>query len=116
MIRLASALIRHSSYRPHLYRGLSVVGSVMLSAGALCASATTARSEGTEPGSAASKSYSMVPMHESDHFVQGKYDKAGNYVPPHYEPVSKPPFHGYFFKKKLPDDKTHKGNKSQEPG
>ena len=59
-------------------------------------------------GSAAPKTYSTIPMHSSDHFVQGKFDKTGNYVPPHYEPVSKPPFHGYFFKKKLPDDKENK--------
>ena len=47
--------------------------------------------------------YSMTPTSPSDHFVPGKYDKSGNYIPPHYQPVAKPAFHGYFFKKKPGD-------------
>ena len=116
MIRLVSASIGHSKCGRGLHRSLSVACAAMLSAAALCASTTAARSDGAESGSTAPKTYSMVPMHASDHFVQGKYDKTGEYIPPHYEPKSKPPFHGYFFKKKLPDDKTHKDQKVQEPG
>ena len=52
--------------------------------------------------------YSMSPSGPSDHFVEGKYDKQGNYIPPHYQAKSKPPFHGYFFKKK-PGDKDELG-------
>ena len=40
-----------------------------------------------------------VPMNSTDRYVQGKYDKTGTYIPPHYQPAAKPPFHGYFFKK-----------------
>ncbi len=113
MIRLASALIsmpgRDSRFRSR-HNGMSVLGTAILSAFALGASATAARSDQPYAGSAAPKSYSTVPTHASDHFVQGKFDKTGNYVPPHYEPVSKPPFHGYFFKKKLPDDKGKNHN------
>ncbi len=42
---------------------------------------------------------SPVPLSSTDRYVPGKYDKTGTYVPPHYQPVAKPPFHGYFFKK-----------------
>ncbi len=42
---------------------------------------------------------SPVPTNSTDHYVQGKYDRTGTYIPPHYQPVAKPPFHGYFFKK-----------------
>jgi len=41
----------------------------------------------------------MVPMQSTDHFVSGKYDKTGTYIPPHYQALKKPPFHGYFFNK-----------------
>ena len=37
-----------------------------------------------------------------DHFVPGKYDKTGSYIPPHYAPVAKPAFHGYFYKQNQP--------------
>nr|WP_321984825.1 hypothetical protein [uncultured Lichenicoccus sp.] len=43
---------------------------------------------------------SMTPNSMSDVYVQGKYNRTGIYVPPHYEPKPKPVFHGYFDKKK----------------
>lgn len=52
--------------------------------------------------------YSSVPAQASDHYVNGKYDKTGIYVPPHYQAVPKPAFHGYFFKKPVV-------NKDQKP-
>lgn len=118
MTRFASALISHSRRRLRFQsacRRMFLVRSAVLSAATLCTSAAAAQGDGTYPGSAAAKSYSTVPMHSSDHFIQGKYDKTGTYVPPHYEPVSKPPFHGYFFKKKIPDDKDHKNHEIPQP-
>ncbi len=41
-------------------------------------------------------SYAMTPSAPSDIFVQGKFNKSGIYVPPHYEAKPKPEFHGYF--------------------
>ena len=117
MIRLVLIQIGHVGHlgqRERQHR-TSFIRSAMFSAAALCASAAVAHGEGANPGSAANRTYSTVPMHSSDHFVQGKYDKTGIYVPPHYEPVSKPPFHGYFFKKKLPDAKDHKNQKVPAP-
>ena len=113
MIRLASASIITSGREVRCRsrrNGLSILGSALLSALALGAAATTARSEPPYAGPTVPKTYSTIPMHSSDHFVQGKFDKTGTYVPPHYEPVSKPPFHGYFFKKKLPDNKDNKNH------
>ncbi len=117
MIRLVQVQISHCGrgWQRHGVRRVSFIRSAVLSAVALCASATVVHGQGTGSGSAATKTYSTVPMHSSDHFVQGKYDKTGIYVPPHYEPVSKPPFHGYFFKKKLPEDKDHKNPKVPDP-
>ena len=46
----------------------------------------------------------------SDRYVNGRYDKTGAYIPPHYQPVSKPRFHGYFFNKKEGGDKAQKPN------
>ncbi|WP_205880251.1 glycosyltransferase [Lichenicoccus roseus] len=40
--------------------------------------------------------YSTTPSAMSDHYVQGRYNKDGIFVPPHYEPKAKPVFHGYF--------------------
>lgn len=79
---------------------LSISRVVLLSVGASCGLVGTAQAAGTRPSSTGSMSYSTVPMHSTDHFVQGRYDKTGIYIPPHYQPVTKPPFHGYFFKKK----------------
>ena len=42
------------------------------------------------------QAYSMTPSAMSDHYVQGKYNRNGVFVPPHYEPKAKPVFHGYF--------------------
>ena len=118
MIRLILAQISHSGRRWHLHgvrHRTSFVRPATLCVAALCGSAAVAHGQGIGSGPAAARTYSTVPMHSSDHFVQGKYDKTGIYVPPHYEPVSKPPFHGYFFKKKLPDDKDHKNHKVPDP-
>ncbi len=43
---------------------------------------------------------SMTPNSMSDVYVQGKYNRTGIYVPPHYEPKPKPVFHGYYDKQK----------------
>ena len=45
----------------------------------------------------------------SDRYVNGKYDKTGTYIPPHYQPVQKPRFRGYFF------NKEEGGDKAQNP-
>ncbi len=87
----------------------SISRVVLLSVGASCSLVEAAPAAGTRPGSTGSTgsmSYSAVPMHSTDHFVQGRYDKTGIYIPPHYQPVTKPPFHGYYFKKK--GEKVHK--------
>jgi len=62
------------------------------------------------------KTYSMVPTNPTDHFVNGKYDKTGTYIPPHYEPVSKPAFHGYFYKPKHKEKKDQFGNPIPDQG
>ena len=41
-------------------------------------------------------SSSQIPNNPSDVYIQGKFDKSGTYVPPHYAPKPKPAFHGYF--------------------
>ena len=86
MIRSASTLIR--------------VG--LLPGALLCLVAPTDVAAGRQAGANRPTSYSSVPMSQGDHFVPGKYDRSGTYVPPHYQPVSKAPFHGYFFKKGTP--------------
>ena len=118
MIRLVLVQISRFGHRRQprgAHRPTFLVRTTMLCAAASCGLAAGAHGQGIGSGSAATRTYSTVPMHSSDHFVQGKYDKTGIYVPPHYEPVSKPPFHGYFFKKKLPDDKDHKNHKVPDP-
>lgn len=82
-----------------------------LSAAILCASVlatlpVAADAFSPHQNKASPESYSMTPRGPSDHFVGGKYDRTGTYIPPHYQSVSKPPFHGYFFKKIKPGDKT----------
>lgn len=67
---------------------------------ALSAAANAASPRGNQAGLTG---YSMTPSAPTDHYVAGKYDKSGNYIPPHYQRVAKPPFHGYFFKKKPGD-------------
>lgn len=62
------------------------------------------------------KVYSPVPTSPTDHFVGGKYDKTGTYIPPHYEPVSKPAFHGYFYKPKPKPKKDQFGNPIPDTG
>ena len=79
------------------------------------------RVDAATPSSSATsapKYTSPVPLSPSDHYVQGKYDKTGTYIPPHYQPVSKPPFHGYFFKKDkagIDINPNQNQNKDQKP-
>lgn len=70
--------------------------------------AVAAHGAGRKDPPPASMGYSSVPAQASDHYVNGKYDKTGIYVPPHYQAVPKPAFHGYFFKKPVV-------NKDQKP-
>ena len=91
MIRLVPALAT-AARRPALLRASILCGVVMGIAPA--AEAATPK----EAPSAAALG-SPVPTSSTDRYVQGKYDKTGTYIPPHYQPVAKPPFHGYFFKK-----------------
>ena len=75
----------------------------LLAAAILCGIVLTAASHtgaaAPQGASSAPTITSPVPMNSTDHYVGGKYDKTGTYIPPHYQPVAKPPFHGYFFKK-----------------
>jgi hypothetical protein len=90
-----------------MIRSVLVVGPTAVRA-ALClatvaAISAAANAAGPRGNQAGLTGYSMTPSGPTDHYVAGKYDKTGTYIPPHYQPVSKPPFHGYFFKKKLGD-------------
>lgn len=80
------------------------LGSVVV----LAVPAVAAHGAGRKDPVPASTAYSFVPAQSSDRFVNGKYDKTGIYVPPHYQAAPKPAFHGYFFKKPT-------ANKNQPP-
>ena len=83
MIRSVSAFIR-----------VGILPAALLSVLATADAAFGMQADANKPGG-----FSMVPTSQGDHFVPGKYDKTGTYIPPHYQPVAKPTFHGYFFKK-----------------
>ena len=57
-----------------------------------------ARAAQGAPPDSTPPSYSMTPSSPSDIYIQGKYDKRGIYIPPHYASKPKPAFHGYFDK------------------
>jgi hypothetical protein len=59
----------------------------------------TGTGTGTGAGNAATAVDPLIHSQTSDRYVNGKYDKTGTYIPPHYQPVAKPRFHGYFFNK-----------------
>jgi hypothetical protein len=72
---------------------------------------------GMQQDSKTPPAYSMVPSAPGDHFVPGKYDKTGTYIPPHYAPKPKPAFHGYFYKKGTSGyDNLHSDRKHIESG
>lgn len=85
-------------------REISVIPSVLVRVVPLLAvmlggSATAAYSAGARDGGAPPMVDPMVHSQTSDHYVNGRYDKTGTYIPPHYQAVSKPKLHGYFFNK-----------------
>ncbi len=91
MIRLA-LIVAPFPPRPARLAASILCGTVMSVASA--SEAATPRGTSSAPAIT-----SPVPLNSTDHYVAGKYDKTGTYIPPHYQPVAKPPFHGYFFKK-----------------
>ena len=91
MIQQAPALVS-APHRPTPIAAAILCGIVMNAAST--AEAATPQGAANPPAIT-----STVPLNSTDRYVQGKYDKTGTYIPPHYQPVAKPPFHGYFYKK-----------------
>ena len=84
---------------------LTLILAVMLGG-----SATAALGAGVRDGTTIPTVDPLVHSQASDRYVNGRYDKTGTYIPPHYQAVPKPRFHGYFFNKPDADDKTRKPN------
>ncbi len=76
----------------------------------LSGSATAAYSADSHDGADTPMLDPLVHSQASDHYVNGRYDKNGSYIPPHYQAVAKPHFHGYFFNKDEGGDKAPKTN------
>ena len=80
-------------------RGRSAALGASLLCGVALGGASAAEAAAPQGAPSAAVLGTPVPMSSTDRYVPGKYDKTGTYIPPHYQPVAKPPFHGYFFKK-----------------
>lgn len=78
-------------------------------------SATMARGADTRDGTTIPTVDPLVHSQASDRYVNGRYDKTGTYIPPHYQPVAKPRFHGYFFNKEEGGKDEGGGDKAQKP-
>ena len=101
---------------------LTFVRAGLMPAAFLCLCTTSGHAAGMQGDANTPDRYSMVPSSPSDHFVPGKYNNStGAYIPPHYQAVAKPPFHGYFFRKNTPgydgmNSETTNKNRLDDPG
>ncbi len=91
-------MIRPAPFLAPAPRRLTLLGVSTL-CGAVMAAASASEAATPKGAPSAATLGTPVPMSSTDRYVAGKYDKTGTYIPPHYQPVAKPPFHGYFFKK-----------------
>ena len=85
-----------------MIRSVSIFARLGLAPALVCVCSTAALAREMQSDAKSSTGYSMAPSGPGDRFVAGKYDKSGTYIPPHYQAVAKPAFHGYFFKRSEP--------------